>query len=231
MGVPMYQTAADQEAAARLAATVKRLAVTETTEEQIARLKELRADDPISYQDAKVTSSAFLQAVKEEDLEETKRIVKDAYPEELLHQPVALALMIAVSRTDLPFVEFFIEQGLTGHWPGVSIAFHILVEVTEKENFAAAVGILQLLKKNDWDIDEPRQSDGFTPLSIACARAHAPLAYVLVQHGAHVNVSARRGETPLRIAQTERDDDDETMREARVLIANMLSSYGAKLKI
>ena len=35
-----------------------------------------------------------------------------------------------------------------------------------------------------------------------------------VQHGAHVNVSARRGETPLLIAQTERDDDDETMRES-----------------
>merc|ERR1719456_1438775 len=205
MGVPMYQTEADRQAA-----DVKRLAVTESTDEQNARLKQLRADDPISYQDAKITSSAFLQAVKDEDLEETKRIVKDAYPEELLHQPVALALLIAVSRTDLPF---------------------ILVEATEKENFAAAVGILQLLKKNDWDIDEPRQSDGFTPLSIACARAHAPLAYVLVQHGAHVNVSARRGETPLKLAQTERPDDDEAKREARVLIANMLSSYGAKLKI
>ena len=46
-----------------------------------------------------------------------------------------------------------------------------------------------------------------------------------------MNVSARRGETPLRIAQTERDDDDDTKRDARVLIANMLSSYGAKLKI
>ena len=77
MGVPMYQTDAD-----RLAADVKRLAVTESTEEQNARLKELRADDPISYQDAKITSSAFLQAVKDEDLEETKRIVKDAYPED-----------------------------------------------------------------------------------------------------------------------------------------------------
>jgi hypothetical protein len=222
----MYQTAADQEAAER-----KRLAVTETTEEQLARLKEVRLDDPIAYQDAKVTSAAFLEAAKDEDFEELKRIVKDAYPEELLHQPVALAFLIAVRRVDLQFVEFFIEQGLTGHWPGVSIAFHVLVESTEKENFAAAVGILQLLKKNDWDIDEPRQSDGFTPLSIACARAHAPLAYVLVQHGAHVNVSARRGETPLRIVQTERDDDDETQREARPLIANMLSSYGAKLKI
>jgi len=222
----MYQTAAQQEAADR-----KRLALYESTEEQIARLKELREDDPISYQDAKVTSSAFLQAVKDADLEETKRIVKDAYPEELLHQPVALALLIAVARTDLPFVEFFIEQGLSGHWPGVSIALHILVEAAEKENFAAAVGILQLLKKNGWDIDEPRQSDGFTPLSIACLRAHAPLAYVLVQHGAHVNVSARRGETPLKIAQTERDDDDETQREARTLIGNMLSSYGGKLKL
>jgi hypothetical protein len=222
----MYQTAADQEAAER-----KRLAVTETTEEQLARLKEVRLDDPIAYQDAKVTSAAFLEAAKDEDFEELKRIVKDAYPEELLHQPVALAFLIAVRRVDLQFVEFFIEQGLTGHWPGVSIAFHILVEATEKENFAAAVGIIQLLKKNGWDIDEPRQSDGFTPLSIACARAHAPLAYVLVQHGAHVNVSARRGETPLRIAQTERDDDDDTKRDARVLIANMLSSYGAKLKI
>ena len=60
-------------------------------------------------------------------MEETKRIVKDAYAEELLHQPVALALLIAVSRTDLPFVEFFVEQGLTGHWPGVSIAFHVHV--------------------------------------------------------------------------------------------------------
>ena len=89
----------------------------------------------------------------------------------------------------------------------------------------------------DWNVSAVVHSQGtfssrrFTPLSIACARAHAPLAYVLVQHGAHVNVSARRGETPLRIAQTERDDDDDTKRDARVLIANMLSSYGAKLKI
>ena len=58
----------------------------------------------------------------------------------------ALALLIAVSRTDLPFVEFFVEQGLTGHWPGVSIALHILVEAAEKENFAAAVGVLDFCR-------------------------------------------------------------------------------------
>ena len=46
---------------------------------KVKRLLKLREEDPISYQDAKLTSSAFLEATKEADLPEMGRIVEDAF--------------------------------------------------------------------------------------------------------------------------------------------------------
>jgi hypothetical protein len=224
----MYQSESDRK---KLERPEKMLALIETEEDENKRLLALRADDPISYQDAKLTSDAFLEAAKEGDLAEIQRIVKDAEPEELLIGPVAMALLTAISRTDLPLVEYFIQQGMTGWHPGTESAFHILVEATEKDNFANAAGILELLSKNNWDINEPRRQDGFTPLCVACMRAHAPLAYVLVQKGARVNVSGRKGETPLSVAQTALPTDGEQETESRKLLYGMLKSKGAKATV
>ena len=63
---------------------------------------------------------------------------------------------------------------------------------------------MRLLKKNGWSLNEPRPEDGFTPLCIACTRAHAPLAFTFVQEGPRVGAaqatrSAFRGLCTVRV--------------------------------
>ncbi|CAK9017403.1 unnamed protein product [Durusdinium trenchii] len=56
----------------------------EDAEADVARLKQLQADDPIAWQDALNTSRALVEAVKENDVDELRRVVANADEGELI---------------------------------------------------------------------------------------------------------------------------------------------------
>lgn len=207
------------------------LAFVEEAAEEQQRLHRLRTEDPIALQDALNTSRAFVDAVKEGDVEEMQSIVANAEEGELLQVFTMQAFMLALKRASLPVVKELVNWGMPVNHPQLSQSIHLVCEVTNRDNFSDAWRIVQLLIDGNYegkiDINSPRVGDGWTPLCIACADACLPLAFKLLELEADPNVITRSSTTPLGLVKQKRADDSEEQKEAREIIANMLRHYGA----
>jgi len=209
---------------------IQPLAFFEEPEEEHERMRLLRKEDPIMLQDVLNTSRAFVQAVKDEDLEELKRIVKDAEVGELLQVFVLQALVMAMKGAMLEIVREMVNWGVSLQHDQLTMSLHLVCEGTNRENFSNSWRILQLLTDGNNEgrlhVDAPRLKDGWTPLCIACADACLPLTFKLLEMEADPNVITRVNETPLGIAKRKLASDTEEQKEARVIISNMLRHYG-----
>lgn len=208
------------------------MAFTEESEEEHARLTKYKEEDPIALQDALNTSQAFVQAVRDGDVEELKRVVEDAEEGEILQGFAAQALIIAVKKADLDIVEKLVGWGLPLHYPDMQQAIHLACEITNRENFSKTWRIVKALNEGNESggihLDTPRIGDGWTPLCVACADACVPLAFKLLEMKADANVITRRSETPLGLARRKKPEDTEETKEARNILTNMLKDYGAQ---
>ncbi|CAK0860704.1 unnamed protein product [Prorocentrum cordatum] len=204
-------------------------AVRESCEAERARIERLRVDDPIELQDIFNTSTALVDAAREGDVEELRRVVADAEEGELLRPFVLKAFLEVLKRASLELVRDFVHGGLpVEELEELSQSLHIVCEVTNRDNFSDAWRIVQLLSQGRLDINAPRSPDGWTPLCVACADACLPLVFKLIELEADPNVITRANMTPLALARERRDGDGEEQQEARGIISNMLRSYGAQ---
>lgn len=205
------------------------LAFFEEPDEEYARLQLLQREDPIALQDVLNTSQAFVQAVRDRDLEELRRVVEDAESGELLHVFVLQAMIIAVRGAMLDIVKEMVNWGIPLQHEVLSQAIHLACEVVSRENFSDAWRIVELLvTEGGQSVDCPRSVDGWTPLCIACDDACLPLAFKLLELKADPNVITRKNQTPLSLTKQKRDTDTEEQIEARDIICNMLRSYGGQ---
>lgn len=204
-------------------------AVRESPEAERARLERLKVDDPIALQDIFNTSTALVDAAKEGDVEEFRRVVADAEDGELLRPFVLKAFLEVLKRSSLELVRDFVHGGLPiEELEELSQSLHIACEVTNRDNFSDAWRIVQLLSQGRLDINAPRFPDGWTPLCVACADACLPLVFKLIELEADPNVITRANMTPLALARERREADSEEQQEARGIISNMLRTYGAQ---
>ncbi|CAJ1360094.1 unnamed protein product [Effrenium voratum] len=195
------------------------------------RLQKLRSEDPIAWQDALNTSRALVEAVKENDIHELRRVVADAEEGELIQAFVIQAFVTALKASSLEIVQQLVDWGMPLHISSLSQALHSVCEMVDRENFSNNWRILKVLiegNEGNIDINTPRTNDGWTPLCVACADACLPLAFKLLELQADPNVITRNNDTPLSLAKRTRTDDSEEQSEARGIIANMLQSYGAQ---
>ncbi|CAJ1360095.1 unnamed protein product [Effrenium voratum] len=187
------------------------------------RLQKLRSEDPIAWQDALNTSRALVEAVKENDIHELRRVVADAEEGELIQAFVIQAFVTALKASSLEIVQQLVDWGMPLHISSLSQALHSVCEMVDRENFSNNWRILKVLiegNEGNIDINTPRTNDGWTPLCVACADACLPLAFKLLEP---------REPCELRsLAKRTRTDDSEEQSEARGIIANMLQSYGAQ---
>jgi len=208
------------------------LAFFENPEEEQERLGLLRREDPIRLQDCLNTSNAFVQAVRDKDLDELRRVVADAECGELLQVFVLQSWVIALKGTMLEIVRQMVTWGIPLDHELMGEALHLISEIVDRENFSDAWRILELLvtseSKGFLHVDRPRLADGWTPLCIASANACLPLAFKLLELEAEPNVVTRNNDTPLGLARRSLTDDTEEQKEARGIIANMLRHYGAQ---
>eukprot|EP00929_Paragymnodinium_shiwhaense_P068881 TRINITY_DN3472_c0_g1_i2.p1 TRINITY_DN3472_c0_g1~~TRINITY_DN3472_c0_g1_i2.p1 ORF type:complete len:281 (+),score=73.89 TRINITY_DN3472_c0_g1_i2:80-922(+) len=206
----------------------------EEPDEEYGRLQLLQKEDPIALQDVLNTSQAFVQAVRDRDLEELRRVVKDAESGELLQVFVLQALIIAVRGAMLDIVKEMINWGVPLKHEVLSQALHLTCEIVNRDNFSDAWRIVELLIAGNEQsgggqhIDAPRSQDGWTPLCIACNDACLPLAFKLLELKADPNVITRKNETPLALAKRQRGSDNDEQAEARGIICNMLKHYGGQ---
>mmetsp|Transcript_43622 Transcript_43622/g.69217 ORF Transcript_43622/g.69217 Transcript_43622/m.69217 type:complete len:251 (+) Transcript_43622:87-839(+) len=205
---------------------------TEDPEADVARLKQLQSDDPIAWQDALNTSRAVVEAVKENDIEELRRVVANAEQGELIQAFTIQSFFLALKASSLEMVQQFVDWGMPLQSASLSQVLHLVCEMVSRENFSNSWRILKVLADGNAyggiDINTPRSSDGWTPLCIACAGACLPLAFKLLELKADPNVITRSNETPLSLAKRAQPEDNEEQREARGIISNMLRSYGAQ---
>jgi len=203
-----------------------------SSEAEMERLKRLRVDDPIQWQDIVNTSRALVDAVKENDLEELRSVVANAEEGELLQAFVLQAFVIALKATSLEIVQQLVAWGIPLQDEQLSQALHLVCESVDRDNFGNAWRILKLLVEGNsdggLDVNHPRSMDGWTPLCIACADACLPLAWKLLEFGADPNVITRANDTPVSLVRKKRPNDSEEQQEARGIISNMLRSYGAQ---
>ncbi|CAE8635219.1 unnamed protein product [Polarella glacialis] len=208
------------------------LAFYETAEAELARVRSLRIEDPIAWQDAVNTSNALVDAVKENDLEELRRVMANADEGELIQAFVVQAFVLALKATSLEIVEQLVKWGLPLGDEQLAQGLHLVCELTGRENFSNAWRILQLLVEGNsegkMDLNAPRSMDGWTPLCIACANACLPLVFKLLELGADPNVITRVNDTPVSLAKRKLPDDTEEQSEARGIIASMLREYGGQ---
>jgi len=199
---------------------------------ELERIRSLRVDDPIGFQDAMNTSRAFVDAAKQNDLQELRRVVEDSEQGELLQPFVLQAFVLSIKATSLEIVEQMVAWGLPLHCEQLSQSLHLVCELVDRENFSNAWRILKLLVEGNSEggihINIPRSMDGFTPLCVACANACLPLAFKLMEMQADPNVITRENDTPIALARRILPHDTEEQTEARGIIANMLRSYGAQ---
>mmetsp|Transcript_37255 Transcript_37255/g.79124 ORF Transcript_37255/g.79124 Transcript_37255/m.79124 type:complete len:267 (-) Transcript_37255:53-853(-) len=218
---------------AGLTAFAKRpLAFFEDPEAERVRVERLRRDDPITLQDAVNTSVALVEAVKERDLEEMRRVVADAVEGEFLQVFVLQALVIALKGASLDIVREMVSWGVPLGHEELSQSLHLVCEITTRDNFSDAWRIVQILVEGNGeetiDVNTPRGFDGWTPLCIACADACLPLAFKLLELEADPNVITRSNDTPMSIVRKAQANDSEEQHEARGIICNMLRSYGGQ---
>jgi len=204
----------------------------EDAEADVARLKQLQRDDPIAWQDAVNTSRALVESVKDNDIEELRRVVANADEGELIQAFTIQSFVMALKASSLEMVQQFVDWGMPLQSPSLSQVLHLVCELVNRENFSSSWRILKVLAEGNCygalDINTPRSSDGWTPLCIACGGACLPLAFKLLELKADPNVITRSNETPLSIVKRSQPDDDEEQIEARGIISNMLHSYGAQ---
>lgn len=206
------------------------LAFYESAEDERRRIERLKEEDPITLQDIVNTSRALVDLVKENDLEEVRRLVADAAEGEFLQVFVLQAFVHALKSASLEMVTAFVDWGVPLEKEDLSQSLHLVCEVTNRDNFSDAWRILQLLGDNctALTINIPRTQDGWTPLCVACADACLPLCFKLLELQADPNAITRGNETPLALAKRRRDTDTEEQLQARDIIANMLQHYGGK---
>jgi len=209
------------------------LAFYEEAEEEQARIERLRREDPISLQDAMNTSRALVDAVKEGDVEEMRRIVADAEEGEFLQVFVLQAFVLALKSGSLAVVKELVNWGTPLNHLQLSEAIHIVCEITNKDNFSDTWRMVELLTGGNTegriDINTPRRADGWTPLCIACADACLPLVCKLLELDADPNVITRSNATPIGIVKVRRKEtDNEEQQEARGIIVNMLRHHGGE---
>jgi hypothetical protein len=208
------------------------LAWKEDAAEEHARLTKYKEEDPISLQDALNTSQAFVEAARNGDVEDLKRVIDEAEEGEILQGFAAQAMIIAVRRADQDMVEKLIGWGLPLDCDAMEQALHLACEITNRENFSKTWRIVKALSEGNENgginIDTPRMGDGWTPLCVACADACVPLTFKLLEMKADPNVITRRNETPLVLARVPRPTDVEDTKEARNILTNMLKDYGAQ---
>lgn len=210
------------------------LAPIEDEQEERARLRRLKEEDPIAVQDILNTSAALVDAAKRHDLKDAKRIVQDAIRGEFLQFQVFQAFMLALQTPDLEMARLFVGWGVPLDHPQYAESQHILAEAVNRTNFSDATRIMELLHKgNDLgarlDVDMPRRVDSFTALCIGCKQACLPLVFKLLEMRAQSNTITKTDETPLSLALSgaTKDENDE-QREARPIIAAMLREAGGK---
>eukprot|EP00439_Symbiodinium_sp_Y106_P066596 s888_g10.t2 len=208
------------------------LAFEDDPEAEAARLEKLREDDPIAWQDAINTSRALVDAVKENDIDDLRRVVANAEDGEFIQAFILQAFVMALKSSLLEITQQMVDWGVPLHSPQLSQALHLVCELVNRENFSNSWRIVKALTDGNTegglDINAPRQSDGWTPLCIASADACLPMAFKLLELKADPNVITRANETPLALAKRSRDDDTDEQKEARGIISNMLRSYGGQ---
>ncbi|CAE6934546.1 unnamed protein product [Symbiodinium natans] len=208
------------------------LAFEDDAEAEVARLEKLREDDPIALQDAVNTSRALVDAVKDNDIDELRRVVANADEGEFIQAFILQAFVLALKASLLEITQQLVDWGVPLHNPQLSQALHLVCELVDRDNFSNSWRIVKSLTdgnlEGSLDINAPRHSDGWTPLCIACADACLPMAFKLLELKADPNTITRANETPLALAKRSRDDDSEEQKEARGIISNMLRSYGGQ---
>jgi hypothetical protein len=209
------------------------LALIEKPEQEQERIQRLKREDPITLQDAVNTSRALVDAVKEADVEEMRRVVADAVEGEFLQVFVMQAFVLALKSGSLAMVKEMVNWGVPLHHAELAEAVHVVCEITNRDNFSDTWRIVQLLTEGNGegkiDINTPRRADGWTPLCVACADACLPLVFKLLELDADPNAITRANATPLGIAKIKRAAiDDEEQQEARSIITNMLRHYGGE---
>jgi len=206
------------------------LAFIETPEQEVQRVERLKEEDPITLQDVVNTSSALVDYVKENDLEEVRRLVAESEEGEFLQVFVIQAFVHALKRSSLEMVTTLVDWGVPLENEQLAQSLHLVCEVTNRENFSDAWRIIQLLSEScsALNINTPRSEDGWTPLCVACSDACLPLCFKLLELKADPNVITRNNKTPLALARQRLDTDTEDTQEAREIIVNMLQSYGGQ---
>jgi len=207
------------------------LAFFEEPEEEMARIQKLKQDDPITVQDIVNTSRALVEAARESDVEELKRIVNDAIEGEFLQAFTLQAFVVALKSASLEIVRTMIDMGMPLCHEHLEQSIHLVCEITTKENFSDAWRIVELLccggkDGSRIDVNLPRPGDGWTPLCIACAMLSVPLAYKLLELGADPNVVTCSSDTPLSLLKNLSVESNEEQQEAKEILINMLLQYG-----
>jgi len=230
----VYVTSGDLRFAKGAVFRERPLAFLEGERQEQERIHRLRSEDPIALQDALNTSRAFVDAVKEGDIEEMQSIVANAEEGEFLQAFTMQAFVLALKSASLAVVKELVNWGVPVGDSNLSQAIHLVCEITNRDNFGDSWRIVQLLvdgnSEGKIDINEPRIGDGWTPLCIACADACLPMAAKLLEFDADPNVITTSNATPISLAKQRRPDDTEEQREARGIIVNMLRYHGGQEK-
>mmetsp|Transcript_14147 Transcript_14147/g.26497 ORF Transcript_14147/g.26497 Transcript_14147/m.26497 type:complete len:266 (+) Transcript_14147:73-870(+) len=208
------------------------MAFEDDAQADVARLEKLREEDPIAWQDALNTSRALVDAVKDNDIDELRRVVANAEEGEFIQAFILQAFVLALKASLLEITQQLVAWGIPLHSAQLSQALHMVCEMVTRDNFSNSWRIVKALAdgnaEGSLDINAPRMSDGWTPLCIACDDACLPMAFKLLELGADPNVITRSNDTPLALAKRSKDDDSTEQKEARGIIVNMLRSYGGQ---
>eukprot|EP00434_Breviolum_minutum_P040486 symbB.v1.2.035977.t1/scaffold4963.1/size32391/1 len=136
----------------------------EDAEADVARLKQLQRDDPIAWQDAVNTSRALVESVKDNDIEELRRVVANADEGELIQAFTIQSFVMALKASSLEMVQQFVDWGMPLQSPSLSQVLHLVCELVNRENFSSSWRILKVLAEGNCygalDINTPRSSDG-----------------------------------------------------------------------
>ncbi|CAE7695561.1 unnamed protein product [Symbiodinium pilosum] len=146
------------------------LAFEEDAEAEAARLEKLREDDPIAWQDAVNTSRALVEAVKDNDIDELRRVVANAEEGEFIQAFILQAFVMALKSSLLEITQQLVDWGVPLQSSQLSQALHLVCELVNRDNFSNSWRIVKALTDGNsegaLDIDAPRQSDGVRALLV-----------------------------------------------------------------
>mmetsp|Transcript_3822 Transcript_3822/g.5552 ORF Transcript_3822/g.5552 Transcript_3822/m.5552 type:complete len:219 (-) Transcript_3822:81-737(-) len=166
--------------------------------EEMDRLQTLRTTQPEYAKQIMLQNDNLVELAAAGLLESIVSIVLTSREDEVLTWTGAKMFKAACLNGHIHVVKFMGENGLDRRHPGLVNILHYLMEETEDE--MNLLKVIPVLVAQDFDINDMRRSDSYTPLHLVCKRGFINLFKLLVTLGADVHAIANDNSMPINCA-------------------------------